>query len=62
VYDDTAISRLLDRSQEGQEEKQEAMNDYLSSFKVASYQVKEQEEEVTNQHENMCGILQNNEF
>ncbi|XP_064642044.1 chromodomain-helicase-DNA-binding protein 4-like isoform X3 [Lineus longissimus] len=45
VYDDAAISRLLDRSQQGQEEKAEAMNDYLSSFKVASYQVKEQEEE-----------------
>ncbi|XP_067659338.1 chromodomain-helicase-DNA-binding protein 4-like isoform X4 [Haliotis asinina] len=45
VYDDAALSRLLDRTQEGQEEKEMAMNEYLSSFKVASYQVKEGEEE-----------------
>lgn len=45
VYDDDAISKLLDRSQEGQEEKEEAMNEYLSSFKVASYAVKDVEEE-----------------
>ena len=45
VYDDEAISKLLDRSQEGQEEKEEAMNEYLSSFKVAKYAVKEMQEE-----------------
>lgn len=44
VYDDDAIAKLLDRSQEGQEEKEEAMNEYLSSFKVASYAVKDVEE------------------
>ena len=46
VYDIEAISKLLDRTQEGQEEKEIAMNEYLSSFKVASYQVKEGEQEV----------------
>ncbi|XP_071146572.1 chromodomain-helicase-DNA-binding protein Mi-2 homolog isoform X6 [Mytilus edulis] len=45
VYDDDAVAKLLDRSQEGQEEKEEAMNEYLSSFKVASYAVKDVEEE-----------------
>lgn len=44
VYDDKAIEALLDRSQESQEEKALAMNDYLESFKVATYQVKEGEE------------------
>ncbi|XP_053379869.1 chromodomain-helicase-DNA-binding protein Mi-2 homolog isoform X2 [Mercenaria mercenaria] len=43
VYDDEAIAQLLDRSKEGQEEKEVAMNDYFSSFKVASYAVKEGE-------------------
>lgn len=46
VYDDEAIEKLLDRSQEGQEEKEMAMNEYLSSFKVATYTVQEGEEEV----------------
>ena len=46
VYDDDAIGKLLDRSQEGQEEKEIEMNEYLSSFKVATYSVKEGEEEV----------------
>ena len=49
VYDDAAIEKLLDRSQEGIEEKESWANDYLSSFKVATYQTKEQgapEEEV----------------
>ena len=41
VYDDEAIEKLLDRTQEGQEEKQIEMNEYLSSFKVATYTVKE---------------------
>ena len=45
VYDDKAIASLLDRSQEGEkvetQEKDFGMNEYLRSFKVASYQVKE---------------------
>ena len=44
VYDDGAILKLLDRTQEGQEEREVAMNEYLSSFKVATYTVKEGEE------------------
>ena len=44
VYDEKAIEKLLDRTQEGQEEKEIAMNEYLSSFKVATYAVKEGEE------------------
>lgn len=48
VYDDEAISQLLDRSKEGQEEKEVAMNEYFSSFKVASYAVKEGESDVSN--------------
>ena len=49
VYDDAAVSSLLDRSQEGIEEKESWANEYLSSFKVATYQTKntgEPEEEV----------------
>lgn len=34
VYDDAAVAQLLDRSQQGQEEKEHAMNEYFSSFKV----------------------------
>lgn len=48
VYDDKSVSQLLDRSQVGQEEKEMAMNEYLDSFKVASYQMKEGEDEVRN--------------
>ena len=44
VYDDAAIESLLDRTKEGQEDKEMAMNEYLSSFKVASYTVKEGED------------------
>ena len=44
VYDDKAIAQLLDRTKEGHEEKEVAMNDYFSSFKVANYTVKEGEE------------------
>ena len=35
----------MDRSQEVVEEKEMEMNEYLSSFKVATYQVKEEEKE-----------------
>lgn len=44
-YDDAAIESLLDRSKEGIEQKEMLANEYLSSFKVASYVTKEQEEE-----------------
>merc|ERR1719300_1167805 len=49
VYDDKAVASLLDRSQEGIEEKENWANEYLSSFKVATYATKEgggEEEEV----------------
>merc|ERR1711994_525443 len=49
VYDDKAVKALLDRSQEGVEEKENWANEYLSSFKVATYATKEgggEEEEV----------------
>merc|ERR1711936_1422639 len=36
-----AVASLLDRSQEGVEEKENWANEYLSSFKVATYQTKE---------------------
>jgi len=49
VYDDKAVASLLDRTQEGVEEKESWANEYLSSFKVATYATKdggENEEEV----------------
>lgn len=56
VYDDAAIDRLLDRSQQGLEEKAIEMNDYLTSFKVAHYEKKgvmeEDEEESDEEDEN----------
>lgn len=47
-YDDRAVGELLDRSKEGIESKESWANEYLSSFKVASYSTKEgdNEEEV----------------
>lgn len=46
-YDDDAISKLLDRSQDATEDTEiQNMNEYLSSFKVAQYVVKEEEGEV----------------
>jgi hypothetical protein len=44
-YDDQAIEKLLDRSQEGIQEKEEGLNEYLSSFKVASYVTRETNDE-----------------
>ena len=47
-YDDAAIDILLDRTQEtpkNDDEESEGLNEYLSSFKVASYVTKEQDEE-----------------
>ena len=52
VWDDASVEKLLDRTQvgdepEGQDNDDKAgMNEYLRSFKVASYQVKETTEEV----------------
>ena len=52
VYDDEAIERLLDRTQEVVEDKETEqtaqLNDYLSSFKVATYKTKEEAEEDEN--------------
>ena len=44
VYDEAAVEKLLDRSQKGEEIRESGMNDYLRSFKVATYQMKEDEE------------------
>lgn len=44
-YDDAAVEKLLDRSNQGVEEKENWSNDYLSSFKVASYATKDQDED-----------------
>lgn len=44
-YDDEAVEQLLDRSNKGVEEKENWANDYLSSFKVASYATKDQDED-----------------
>ncbi|KAK3918897.1 Chromodomain-helicase-DNA-binding protein 4 [Frankliniella fusca] len=48
-YTDKAIDELLERSQTGIEQKENWANEYLSSFKVASYATREgeDEEEVT---------------
>uniref|UniRef100_A0A8C0IS84 Chromodomain-helicase-DNA-binding protein 4 n=1 Tax=Chelonoidis abingdonii TaxID=106734 RepID=A0A8C0IS84_CHEAB len=43
-YDDKAIERLLDRNQDETEDTElQGMNEYLSSFKVAQYVVREEE-------------------
>uniref|UniRef100_A0A3Q3ITM3 Uncharacterized protein n=1 Tax=Monopterus albus TaxID=43700 RepID=A0A3Q3ITM3_MONAL len=59
-YDDDAISKLLDRSQDATEDTEiQNMNEYLSSFKVAQYVVKEEdgeeevEREIIKQEENV---------
>lgn len=44
-YDDKAVGELLDRSKEGIEQKENWANEYLSSFKVASYVTKEGDNE-----------------
>ncbi|XP_053675987.1 chromodomain-helicase-DNA-binding protein Mi-2 homolog [Anopheles nili] len=46
-YDEKAVAELLDRSNKGVEEKENWANEYLSSFKVASYSTKEDVEEET---------------
>uniref|UniRef100_A0A673B453 Chromodomain helicase DNA binding protein 4a n=1 Tax=Sphaeramia orbicularis TaxID=375764 RepID=A0A673B453_9TELE len=46
-YDDKAIDRLLDRNQDATDDTElQSMNEYLSSFKVAQYVVKDEDEEV----------------
>jgi len=47
VYDDAAVEKLLNRQQVGEVEKDFGMNEYLCSFKVASYQIKDTAEEVS---------------
>lgn len=43
-YDSTAIERLLDRSQDDTDDADvQSMNEYLSSFKVAQYMVREED-------------------
>ncbi|XP_062848646.1 chromodomain-helicase-DNA-binding protein 4 [Trichomycterus rosablanca] len=45
-YDDKAIDKLLDRNQDGTDDTElQSMNEYLSSFKVAQYVVKDEEDE-----------------
>ncbi|XP_017072248.1 chromodomain-helicase-DNA-binding protein 3 [Drosophila eugracilis] len=44
-YDEKAVAVLLDRSDRGVQEKESWANEYLSSFKVASYDTKEENEE-----------------
>ncbi|KRT82171.1 helicase [Oryctes borbonicus] len=50
-YDDKAVGELLDRSKEGIEQKENWANEYLSSFKVASYVTKEGDNEEENDTE-----------
>lgn len=51
-YDDKAIDRLLDRNQDATDDTElQSMNEYLSSFKVAQYVVKDEEEEVSGKDE-----------
>ncbi|CAJ1086089.1 chromodomain-helicase-DNA-binding protein 3 isoform X3 [Xyrichtys novacula] len=59
-YDNVAIERLLDRSQDATEDTDvQNMNEYLSSFKVAQYMVREEdkieeiEREIIKQEENV---------
>ncbi|XP_072314762.1 chromodomain-helicase-DNA-binding protein 3 isoform X4 [Eucyclogobius newberryi] len=59
-YDSTAIERLLDRSQDATDDTEvQNMNEYLSSFKVAQYMVREEdkieeiEREIIKQEENV---------
>ena len=51
VYDDATVEALLDRSKEGVEENENWANQYLSSFKVATYQTKEVEDNETEKKE-----------
>lgn len=56
-YDDKAIDRLLDRNQDATDDTElQSMNEYLSSFKVAQYVVKDEEEAVSGKRDH-CGLL-----
>ena len=46
TYDDEAVRKMLDRSQAGEKqvEKSFGLNEYLRSFKVATYKVKDVDE------------------
>ena len=46
TYDDESVRKMLDRSQEGEKtaEKSFGLNEYLRSFKVATYKVKDIDE------------------
>ena len=44
-WNDAQVADLLDRTKEGIADVKDVTNDYLSSFKVASYVVKAEEEE-----------------
>ncbi|MGH0118302.1 UNVERIFIED_CONTAM: hypothetical protein FKN15_049323 [Acipenser sinensis] len=53
-YDDNAISTLLDRSQDATDDTElQNMNEYLSSFKVAQYVVREEDGEEEEHRENI---------
>lgn len=43
TWEDKAVNELLDRSKKGVEEDKDYANEYLDSFKVASYTIKEDE-------------------
>lgn len=51
-YDDDAVAKLLDRSLEGIQEKEVGLNEYLSSFKVATYNIVNPTEEEEPDEEN----------
>lgn len=55
-YDDDAVERLLDRSQEGIQEKEAGLNEYLSSFKVATYNIVNPTEEEEPDEENSQSV------
>lgn len=55
-YDDHAIDRLLDRNQDATEDTElQSMNEYLSSFKVAQYVVKDEDDEVGHDGKSLRG-------
>lgn len=57
-YDDNAISKLLDRSQNATEDTEiQNMNEYLSSFKVAQYVVKDEDAEVRTHTQSAWALL-----
>ncbi|XP_072036512.1 chromodomain-helicase-DNA-binding protein 5-like isoform X3 [Amphiura filiformis] len=50
-WNDAQVADLLDRSKEGIAEQKDFSNDYLSSFKVASYVIKEEEQQEEEEEE-----------